>query len=91
VNKKKVLISMATNFLKIHSTSVVDGYDVLVALLESELGQILANCRAIGIGGSNVSSSSPLDNINLLLSRSKENKRTALDAAAKFINRHDNA
>lgn len=39
------------------SDHAIDAYDVLVALLESELGQLLANCRAVGIGSSGSSGS----------------------------------
>jgi hypothetical protein len=33
-----------------YSDRAIEAYDVLVALLESELGLLLANCRAAGIG-----------------------------------------
>ena len=36
-----------------YSDRAIEAYDVLVALLESELGLLLANCRAAGIGNQN--------------------------------------
>lgn len=46
------------------SDHTIEAYDILVALLESELGQLLANLRATGIGAG----SSPHENIKALSS-----------------------
>jgi len=65
------------------SDSCFEAYDILVALLESELGQLLANCRAAGIG--NYSSSDNMDVMHLL-QKANENRNTAESAAKSFLN-----
>ncbi|CAG7828254.1 unnamed protein product, partial [Allacma fusca] len=74
------------------SDQLIEAYDVLVALLESELGLLLANCRAAGIGatsGGNCGNGSETieDDIDVatLLHRANENRMTAEIAARNLL------
>lgn len=64
----------------VFSDDGIEAYDVLVALLESELGQILASCRAAGFGNPNMSQDES-DQVESLLERAFEN-RIVTDAVA---------
>ena len=79
------------------SDQLIEAYDVLVALLESELGLLLANCRAAGIGASTHSGnnnstqsngSQPAEDdfdVASLLQRANENRMTAEIAARNIL------
>ncbi|KAJ4451550.1 hypothetical protein ANN_03016, partial [Periplaneta americana] len=83
-----------------YSDRAIEAYDVLVALLESELGLLLANCRAAGIGnpnntkdndGSGDGDSDCAGDVAALLRRAGENRRAAETVARHLLARLDNA
>ncbi|KDR23021.1 hypothetical protein L798_02176, partial [Zootermopsis nevadensis] len=77
-----------------YSDRAIEAYDVLVALLESELGLLLANCRAAGIGNQNMTKDGDNDcagEVVALLRRAGENRRAAETVARHMLARLDNA
>ncbi|PSN36345.1 Colorectal mutant cancer protein [Blattella germanica] len=83
-----------------YSDRAIEAYDVLVALLESELGLLLANCRAAGIGNQNNTKDNDgggdgeIDcsgDVAALLRRAGENRRAAETVARHLLARLDNA
>ncbi|XP_049785034.1 colorectal mutant cancer protein isoform X1 [Schistocerca cancellata] len=75
-----------------YSDRAIEAYDVLVALLESELGLLLANCRAAGIGkfaGKDESKDSENDAVEIgsLLRRASENRRATETVARHLLAR----
>ncbi|XP_023711663.1 colorectal mutant cancer protein isoform X4 [Cryptotermes secundus] len=84
-----------------YSDRAIEAYDVLVALLESELGLLLANCRAAGIGNqinmrADNDSGTDGDNdcageVAALLRRAGENRQAAETVARHLLSRLDNA
>lgn len=78
------------------SDRAIEAYDVLVALLESELGLLLANCRAAGIGKHNSAKDETLkdDEIEVhevatILRRANENRKAAETVARHLVTRLD--
>lgn len=74
--------------MRLHSGKTIEAYDILVALLESELGQLLAYCQAVGVASPNLNSRShprELDGRKSLLLKSQENRMIAQTAATQFI------
>ncbi|XP_063231776.1 colorectal mutant cancer protein isoform X2 [Bacillus rossius redtenbacheri] len=78
-----------------YSDRAIEAYDVLVALLESELGLLLANCRAAGIGkqlnirGEGVDGDLEPCEVNSILRRARENRRAAETVARHLLSRLD--
>nr|CAD7572362.1 unnamed protein product [Timema californicum] len=79
-----------------YSDRAIEAYDVLVALLESELGLLLANCRAAGIGkqlnirGESNESEPDSGEMAAILRRASENRRAAETVARHLLSRLDN-
>ncbi|XP_068082210.1 colorectal mutant cancer protein isoform X2 [Anabrus simplex] len=85
-----------------YSDRAIEAYDVLVALLESELGLLLANCRAAGIGKHSSNAKGTTEEsgpdcetdcaeVGSLLRRAGENRRAAETVARHLLGRLDNA
>jgi len=66
------------------SDDAIEAYDVLVALFESELGQLLVSCRAAGIGKVSDQDSGELEH---LLGRAYENRLISHTVAQRLLGR----
>ncbi|KAG1675837.1 Colorectal mutant cancer protein [Nymphon striatum] len=73
-----------------YSDQCLETYDVLVGLLESEQGLLLANCRAAGLGGlGKLQGDEEQDEIAVLLKRANENRKIAESLARHLLQRLD--
>ncbi|XP_022253038.1 colorectal mutant cancer protein-like isoform X2 [Limulus polyphemus] len=73
-----------------YSDQTISAFEVLLALMETEQGLLLANCRAAGLGAL-VKGSSANDEIEItaLLKKANDNRRSAETVARHFIQKLD--
>ncbi|XP_076323234.1 colorectal mutant cancer protein-like isoform X2 [Tachypleus tridentatus] len=73
-----------------YSDQTISAFEVLLALMETEQGLLLANCRAAGLGAL-VKGSSTNDEIEItsLLKRANDNRKSAESVARHFIQKLD--
>lgn len=73
-----------------YSDQTIEAFEVLLALMETEQGLILSNCRAAGLGalvkGSNEDDQ---EEVTALLKRSQDNRKSAENVARHFLQKLD--
>ncbi|XP_022253147.1 colorectal mutant cancer protein-like isoform X3 [Limulus polyphemus] len=69
-----------------YSDQTISAFEVLLALMETEQGLLLANCRAAGLGALAKGSGDNDENeVTTLLKRANDNRRSAESVARNFI------
>ncbi|XP_052267563.1 colorectal mutant cancer protein-like isoform X2 [Dreissena polymorpha] len=73
-----------------YSGSCIETYEIICALLESELGVVLANCRAAGLGSlGGESFSEDQDEISSILQRAHQSRRAAENVSKHLLHKLD--
>lgn len=72
-----------------YSDQIIEAYDVVLSLTESELGLTLSNCRAAGITQGLRSSPLSTEELNQLAQKSKNTRKTAENVARHLIQKLD--
>ncbi|KAL3885546.1 hypothetical protein ACJMK2_025597 [Sinanodonta woodiana] len=78
-------LSLALNY----SDQCLEAYEILSALLESELGIVLANCRVAGLGKSRGDRIEDSGEITSFLQRAHHSRRTAENVAKHLLHKLD--
>ena len=72
-----------------YSDQIIEAYDVVLSLTESELGLTLSNCRAAGLTQGLRNSPLSPDELNQLAQKSRNTRKTAENVARHLIQKLD--